>query len=131
VVDKWGIPVLRFHFKRSDHEWKLARHMERTFTDVIVAMGGRALPLSPTARESSGMTIPGTLKHEVGTTRMGTSARNSVLNSFCQAHEMTNLFVCDGGPLVSSPDKNPTHTINALAWRASDYMAEEMRKGVI
>jgi choline dehydrogenase-like flavoprotein len=131
VVDKWGIPVLRFHFKRSDYEWKLARHMERNFTDVIVAMGGRPLLGSPTAREASGMTTPGTLKHEVGTTRMGTTPRNSVLNSFCQAHEMTNLFVCDGGPLVSSPDKNPTLTINALAWRASDYMAEEMRKGVI
>jgi hypothetical protein len=32
-------------------------------------------------------------------------------------------------PFVSNPDKNPTLTITALAWRTAEYLAEEMRKG--
>ena len=60
---------------------------------------------------------------------MGTTNKNSVLNGYCQAHDVKNLFVMDGASFVSNPDKNPTLTINALAWRACDYMADEMRKG--
>jgi choline dehydrogenase-like flavoprotein len=129
VVDEWGIPVLRFHFQWSDYEWKQARHMERTFIDIIEAMGGTVTGLRNAERERDGISVPGTIIHEVGTARMGSSPRDSVLNSYCQTHEVKNLFVCDGASFVSSPDKNPTLTINALAWRASDYLAEEMRKG--
>ncbi|MCI0621303.1 MAG: GMC family oxidoreductase [Acidobacteria bacterium] len=129
VVDKWGIPVLRFHFKWTDYEWKQARHMERTFAEIIETMGGKVLGLSAAERESSGISVPGTIIHEVGTARMGNDPRTSAVNGFCQAHEAKNLFVCDGGPFVSNPDKNPTLTINALSWRSCDYLAEEMRKG--
>jgi choline dehydrogenase-like flavoprotein len=121
--------VLRFHFQWSDYEWKQARHMERTFIDIIEGMGGTVTGLSNADRERDGISVPGTIIHEVGTARMGNSARDSVLNSYCQTHEVKNLFVCDGASFVSNPDKNPTLTINALAWRASDYLAEEMRKG--
>ena len=60
---------------------------------------------------------------------MGDDPRESVLNKFCRAHHVPNLFVADGGPFVSHADKNPTHTIIALAWRTAEYLAEEMRKG--
>lgn len=129
VVDQWGIPVLRFHFKWTDYEWKQARHMEKVFADIIETMGGKVTGLSAAQRESDGISIPGTIIHEVGTARMGSSARNSVLNGYCQAHDVKNLFVMDGACFVSNPDKNPTLTINALAWRGCDYLAEEMRKG--
>jgi choline dehydrogenase-like flavoprotein len=129
VVDKWGIPVLRFHFKWADYEWKQARHMEQTFAAIIETMGGKVNTLSAAQRESSGISVPGTIIHEVGTVRMGSDPRTSALNGYCQAHEAKNLFVCDGASFVSNPDKNPTLTINALAWRASEYLAEEMRKG--
>ena len=67
--------------------------------------------------------------HEVGCVRMGDDPKTSVLNKFCQAHDVRNLFVADAAPFVSNPDKNPTHTIIALAWRTAEYVAEEMRKG--
>ena len=129
TVDRWGIPVLRFHFKWSDYEWKQARHMEQTFASIIETMGGKVHHLTPEQREKDGISVPGTIIHEVGTVRMGSDPRSSAVNGFGQAHEVKNLFVCDGGIFVSSPDKNPTLTINALAWRNSDYLAEEMRKG--
>lgn len=129
VVDQWGIPVLKFHFKWSDHEWKQARHMEKTFTEMIETMGGRVVGLRNAEREADGISVPGSIIHEVGTARMGERAETSVLNGFCQSWDAKNLFVVDGASFVSNPDKNPTLTINALSWRASDYLAEEMRKG--
>jgi choline dehydrogenase-like flavoprotein len=129
VVDQWGIPVLRFHFKWTDYEWKQARHMEKTFAQIIEGMGGRVTGLSAAQRESQGISVPGTIIHEVGTTRMGATAKMGVVNGYTQAHDVKNLFVMDGGSFVSNPDKNPTLTINALAWRGCDYLAEEMRKG--
>ncbi len=59
---------------------------------------------------------------------MGDDPKTSVVNRFNQAHDVPNLFVVDGGPFVSQADKNPTWTILALAWRASDYLKEEMKK---
>jgi choline dehydrogenase-like flavoprotein len=103
--------------------------MERTFAEIIETMGGTVIGLSAAERESDGISVPGTIIHEVGTVRMGSDPRTSAVNAFCQAHEAKNLFVCDGGPFVSNPDKNPTLTINALTWRNCDYLAEEMRKG--
>lgn len=129
VVDKWGIPVLRFHFKFTDYEWKQARHMEKTFTDIIGALGGKVAGLRNAEREADGISIGGTIIHEVGTVRMGDNPRSSALNKYCQAHEVKNLIVTDGSSFVSNPDKNPTLTINALSWRACDYLADEMKKG--
>jgi choline dehydrogenase-like flavoprotein len=103
--------------------------MEKTFAEIIEGMGGRVTGLSAAQRESQGISIPGTIIHEVGTARMGDSPKNSVLNSYCQAHDVKNLFVMDGACFVSNPDKNPTLAINAFAWRGCDYLAEEMRKG--
>ncbi|NUN03433.1 MAG: GMC family oxidoreductase, partial [Bryobacteraceae bacterium] len=128
VVDQWGIPVLRFHWKWSSHENNQAAHMIKTFAQIIESMGGKVGgKVEPDG--SKLIAKGGEMIHEVGTVRMGDDPRTSVLNPFCQAWDVKNLFVTDGAPFVSNADKNPTLTINALAWRASDYMAEEMRKG--
>ena len=128
VKDKWGIPVLRFPWKWSDHETKQAAHMQRTFADLISAMGGR-LTAPPKANGADAIEPGGKIIHEVGGTIMGADPKTSVTNQWCQTWDVKNLFVTDGGPFVSNADKNPTLTIMALAWRASDYLLEEMRKG--
>ena len=127
VKDKWGIPVLRFHWKWSDHETRQAMHMQRTFSDLITAMGGK-----PNKLDADGLKAiepGGKIIHEVGGTIMGTDPKKSVTNQWCQTWDVKNLFVTDGGPFVSNADKNPTLTIMALAWRASDYLLDEMKKG--
>jgi choline dehydrogenase-like flavoprotein len=69
--------------------------------------------------------------HEVGATRMGHDEMTTAVKATCQAHDVKNVFVADGGPFVSQPDKNPTWTILALAWRTSDYILAERRAGAI
>ena len=67
--------------------------------------------------------------HPVGTCRMGESPRKSVLNSYCQSHEVANLFVVDGSCMVSLPEKNLTLTLMALAVRSARYIVEQKRTG--
>ena len=129
VVDKFGIPVLRFHFKWSDFELKQIRHVQETCRDLIEKMGGTPLDPMPGKEQGYGITVGGEMIHEVGTTRMGESPKTSVLNAWCQAHDVPNLFVADGGPFVSNADKNPTWTILALSWRTAEHIAEELKKG--
>ncbi len=71
----------------------------------------------------------GFASHEVGTVRMGNDPRRSVLNGYCQAHEVKNLFVTDGSTFTTSSEKNPTLTIMALSLRAADYIKDQRRKG--
>ena len=128
TVDKYGIPVLRFHYKWSDYEIKQARHMKQTFAEIIDKMGGVVTWGKDGAENDYGLEAPGRIIHEVGTTRMGDDRKRSVVNKFNQAHDCKNLFIVDGGPFVSQADKNPTWTILALAMRASEYMIDEIKK---
>ena len=128
TVDKFGIPVLRFHYKWSEHEVKQAKHMQSTFEEIIHEMGGIVTWGKSNEENDYGLEAPGRIIHEVGTTRMGDDKNKSVLNKFNQAHDCKNLFVMDGGAFVSQADKNPTWTILALAMRASEYLIDEMKK---
>jgi choline dehydrogenase-like flavoprotein len=129
VVDQWGIPVLRFHWKWTDHEYNQVKHMQETFRALIAEMGGTVFSPMPTREQGYGIAAGGRIIHELGCVRMGDDPKTSALNSWNQAHDCKNLFVTDGGPFVSQCDKNPTWTILALAWRTSDYITEQRKGG--
>jgi len=130
VVDQWGIPVLRFHWRWSDNELRMAKDMHETFRQIVETAGGVYMPPKPEdADRPHGIADGGVIIHELGTARMGANKRTSVLNGHCQAHDVKNLFVTDAASFVSNPDKNPTLTIMALTWRASEYLLEEAKKG--
>jgi choline dehydrogenase-like flavoprotein len=129
-VDQWGIPVLRFHFRWSEYEIRQAKDMQDTFRSIIETMGGTYKTRTPIDGPNAfGILAGGKIIHEVGTARMGDDPKSSVLNGNCQAHDVKNLFVTDGAPLVTNPDKNPTLTIMALSWRASEFLLQEAKKG--
>jgi choline dehydrogenase-like flavoprotein len=128
TVDEFGIPVLRFHYNWSDFERNQARHMQQTFEELIHNMGGEVLGETPSKEEDYGLAAPGRIIHEVGTTRMGDDPKRSVVNKFQQLHEAENVFITDAGPFVSQADKNCTWTILALAWRASDYIVDQLKQ---
>jgi choline dehydrogenase-like flavoprotein len=143
VVDKWGIPVLRFHFAWSEHEIKMAKDMQETFRGIIEAAGGtvvggaRRQDTAPknAGNEPSGrpygISEGGEIIHELGTVRMGDDPKTSALNKYGRAHDVKNLFVADGASFVTGPDKNPTLTITALSWRTSEHLIDQARKGEI
>jgi choline dehydrogenase-like flavoprotein len=131
VVDQWGIPVLRFHWQWTDHEYNQVKHMQETFRALIAEMGGQVFSSMPTKEEHYGISNGGQIIHELGCVQMGADANTSVLDANCRAHDCRNLFVADGGPFVSQADKNPTWTILALAWRTADFIAGQRKAGAL
>lgn len=129
VVDKYGIPVLKFNVKWSDHEIKQVKHMKETFREIMHNMGAVITwGDDGTAENNYGIDTPGKIIHEAGTVRMGNDAKRAALNKWSQAHDCKNLFCVDGGQFVSQADKNITWTILALSMRASEYIIDEMKK---
>jgi choline dehydrogenase-like flavoprotein len=128
VVDKYGIPVLRFHYKWSDAEIKQAKHMQETFKSIMHEMGGVITTRTDGPENNYGLEAPGRIIHEVGTIRMGDDPKKSALNKWCQAHDCQNLFVVDAAPFVQQGDKNATWTILALSMRTSEYILEQRKK---
>ncbi|HKC88472.1 MAG TPA: GMC oxidoreductase, partial [Blastocatellia bacterium] len=123
VKDKWGIPVLRFHYNFGDNEKKMCEDMADTAQEMMEAAGFTVVSL----RRS--LLTEGWSIHELGVARMGTDPKKSVLNQFQQSHDVKNLFVVDGSSHVSASCQNPTWTIMALAWRSCDHLADEFKKG--
>jgi choline dehydrogenase-like flavoprotein len=128
VVDQWGVPVLKFHFKWTDDEILMAHHARDTFNEIIEQAGGTVLSRNFSRENNWGISRGGEIIHEVGTARMGDDRHTSVFNSNCQAWDCKNLFATDGAPFVSNADKNPTLSIMALAWRTSEYIADQVKK---
>ncbi len=127
VVDKYGIPVLRFHYKWAAEEIKQAKHMQETFQEIMHHMG--AVYGGPQGPENNyGLEAPGKIIHEVGTVRMGDDPKKSALNKWCQAHDCKNLFVVDAAPFVQQGDKNATWTILALSMRTAEYVLQQRKK---
>ena len=125
VKDKWGIPVVRFHYRYGDNEKKMAVDMGNAAREMFEEAGFEVVHVS------NEILTEGWSIHELGTARMGTDPKKSVLNQFQQSHDVRNLFVVDGSSHVSASCHNPTWTIMALAWRSCDYLAERFRKGEV
>ncbi|WP_337843324.1 GMC family oxidoreductase [Rheinheimera sp.] len=128
LTDKWGIPVARFHWKWSEHELKQVEHGLKTAKAIFETMGATVAEL-PKAEDA--ILKGGQIIHEVGTTRMGESAKDSVTNQWGQSWDCPNLFVMDGGVFASNPHKNCTLTILTLAMRNSSWLAEQLSKGAL
>jgi choline dehydrogenase-like flavoprotein len=119
--DPHGIPIPVVQFTYSDNDRALWKDMGDTLQEIYHSLGTELF-----FREQQ---MSGFASHEVGTCRMGADPKTSVLNAWCQSHDVPNLFVVDGSPFVTFPEKNPTLTIMALAVRTSKYIAEQRRKG--
>lgn len=127
VKDRFGIPVLRFHWKWSQHELNQVKHGLATAKQLLERMGGKML--TPDRAPEDAIQAGGEIIHEVGAVRMGDDPRTSVTNSYGQTWDVPNIVVADGGVFASNAHKNPTLTIMALAWRSSEELAARMRRG--
>jgi choline dehydrogenase-like flavoprotein len=123
VKDAWGIPVLHVEARYTENEFAMARHAMNTLDEACQKAGFAVIA------KHARMVPPGESIHELGTCRMGSDPKTSVLNRYNQAHDVKNLFVVDGSSFVSGGPQNPTLTIVALAMRASDYIADQMEAG--
>jgi choline dehydrogenase-like flavoprotein len=129
VRDRWGIPVVKFHWQWSDQELNQAVHGMDTVEALVATAGGEVLTERRPPEEM--LKKGGEIIHEVGTTRMGNSPTTSVTNQYGQTWDCPNLFVMDGGVFASNPHKNCTLTLMTLAMRSSDWLAGELERGTL
>ena len=122
LKDAWGIPALRISMAHGKNEAALMHDAGVTAAEMLEAAGAKNIRLR------TGTEMPGMAVHEVGTARMGEDQKKSVLDPFCQSHDVSNLVVADGSCFVSSACQNPTLTMMALAVRACDRLVERFRR---
>jgi choline dehydrogenase-like flavoprotein len=123
--DEWGIPVLHITQRYGDNEHAMAKDSMETGVELCRAAGFEVIA------QHAQMVPPGESIHELGSCRMGTDPKTSVLNGWNQSHDVRNLFVMDGGSFVSGGVQNPTLTILALSLRASEYIVEQRKKALL
>ena len=120
--DQYGIPQVRFHVAHGDNEKKMMEDMYGWIEQVMKACDAEIAPYKKFLEPMGDAT------HECGAARMGTDPKKSVLNSYCQSHDVSNLFVTDASCFVTLPGTHGITTwIMALSWRASEYLAEKLR----
>ncbi len=123
--DAWGIPVLRMNVAWTDNERNLVKDAGEQAAEMLEAAGMKNIKIR------SEVHLPGDANHDVGTARMGSDPKKSVLNSYLQTHDVKNLFVMDGACFNAPGCQNPTLTIMALAVRSCEYLKKQLREGVI
>jgi choline dehydrogenase-like flavoprotein len=116
VTDAWGLPVARITNRIHENDLKMGRWVIDRNAEILEAAGAKKIYRVYPDR------ISGNCSHQHGTTRMGDDPKSSVLNRWCRAHQVDNLFVIDGGPFPTATGANPTLTIMANAWRVADYI---------
>lgn len=127
--DKWGQPTVVFDVSYSDNERALMTRAARDAKAMIEAAG--AVNISASADRELNLAPPGKMIHEMGTARMGADPAQSVLNGWCQAHDVPNLFVTDGACMTSSACQNPSLTYMALTARAANHAADLLNEAAL
>ena len=124
VKDAWGLPVVRVTYKDHPEDMKTMQFFHERCKELLDAAGARKQWSRPPREQSFGF-------HLLGTCRMGNDPRASVVDKYHRAHDVPNLFICDGSSLVTSGRGQPTCTIQALAYRASDHIIRMAKNGEI
>jgi choline dehydrogenase-like flavoprotein len=122
VKDIYGQSTLTFDCEFKENEWAMRKDMADSAAEMLEAAG----LTNVNTYDSPG--APGLGIHEMGTARMGTSSKNSVLNKHNQVWSAPNVYVTDGACMTSASCVNPSLTYMALTARACDHAYKELNK---
>lgn len=122
VRDIHGLPTLTIDCEFKGNEMAMRKDMAQSAAEMLEAAGFKDVETYDRGAN------PGLGIHEMGTARMGTSAKNSVLNKWNQVWEAPNVFVTDGAAMTSAGCQNPSLTYMAMTARAVDYAVNELKK---
>jgi choline dehydrogenase-like flavoprotein len=124
LKDAWGLPALRMTYKDHADDIKLANWMNVRAQELLEAAGAKQKWSFPMQEQQFAV-------HLLGTCRMGSDPKTSVINVDHRTHDVKNLFLCDGSSFVTSGRGQPTMTIEALAFRAADRITALAKRGEI
>ncbi|HJQ19403.1 MAG TPA: GMC family oxidoreductase [Gemmatimonadaceae bacterium] len=124
VKDAWGLPALRVTYKDHEQDLRVNKWFAGKAEELMLAAGAQRAWQLPVQSQQFGV-------HLLGTCRMGNDPAKSVADRNHRSHDVKNLFIVDGSSFVTSGRGQPTMTIQALAFRAGDLIAQAARKGEI
>jgi len=124
VKDSFGLPSIRCTYKDHPDDLKFATWLQARAVEILDAAGAQKTWKERVAESSLAV-------HLLGTCRMGNDPKRSVVDRYHRSHDVPNLFMCDGSSFVTSGRGQPTMTIQALAFRAADHIAQAARRGEI
>ncbi len=116
--DADGIPAPKITYRLSENSTRMLAHAVARGQEVLEAAGARATVVESPLRLAGW--------HLMGTCRMGTDPRTSVVNPWGRCHDVRNLFIVDGSVFVTAGAVNPTNTIQALALYVADTMKRNL-----
>ncbi len=118
LVDADGIPAPKIQYQLSENSLRMLDHAVARGSEVLKTAGARETwseaPLRPAGW------------HLMGTARMGSDPRSSVVDPVGRAHDVKNLFIADGSVFVTSGGVNPTHTLQAIALYIADHIKKNL-----
>lgn len=123
LLDKWGQSTVTFDCEFKENEMNMRKDMITSAAEMLDASGAKNIRLNDPKDNAPGLGI-----HEMGTARMGTSPKNSVLNAHNQVWDCINVYVTDGACMTSAACVNPSLTYMALTARAADHAVKELKK---
>ncbi|HLZ98712.1 MAG TPA: GMC family oxidoreductase, partial [Steroidobacteraceae bacterium] len=124
VKDAWGIPAIRVTYKDHPDDLATAKFLQDRSYEIMEAAGAQKLWRDQVEENSGGA-------HLLGTCRMGDDPKTSVVDKYHRTHDVPNLFLCDGSSFVTSGRGQPTMTIQALAFRAGDFISQFAKRNEI
>jgi choline dehydrogenase-like flavoprotein len=122
LKDAWGLPALRMTYSDPPNDMKFMAWMRDRAMELLDAAGAKTKWAAPVESQKYAY-------HLLGTCRMGNDPKSSVINPDHRTHDVANLFLCDGSSMVTSGRGQPTMTIMALAYRASDRITALAKRG--
>jgi choline dehydrogenase-like flavoprotein len=122
VKDAWGLPAMRVTSTSHPNDLKAVEFFRQKSVDIIQAAGATTVWSDPVGDAKGG-------PHARGTCRMGSDPKTSVVDKYHRAHDVPNLFIVDGSSFVTGGRNHPAFTIQALAFRAADYLVKEAKSG--
>mgnify|MGYP003916734929 CR=1 FL=1 len=121
--DKWGLPQLKIDFSFKENETSMMNDIKETSGEMLERAGFKEIQTF-NYNKPGGSTV-----HEMGTIRMGSDPKTSVLNKYNQIHSVKNVFITDGSCMTSSGCQSPSLTYMALTARACEYAFLELKRG--
>jgi choline dehydrogenase-like flavoprotein len=116
--DRFGLPVAHLHHSWTDNDRRLIQHGIQQARETLTAAGAWQVQAGPVSSA-----------HPMGTVRMGSDPQTSVINAYCQSHDIPNLFVTDTSIFPTGGGANITLTAMAVTLRAAGYMIKQAKAG--
>ncbi len=120
--DPLGFPVIRITYDFKDNEYRLNRFITEKISMWLKEAGATQTWTSPGTP-----TVRALANHAFGGARMGTDPEASVVDRWCFSHEAPNLGVIGASTFPTAGARNPTLTIQAMAWRTADHLVKNWK----